>query len=545
MKTIKMMAVAATTAALLAASTAAYGQIGRIGGGSGLGGGNGLGAGLGAGANNGAKLGSRLGLNRNAAGVPADAETIMAPEAAAPTAAPAAAPAAATPGVTRPVAAAPTAAAAPAAATPAKAPVTKSDGSEFVIPADATAEQLVAQASSLLATEIAFESEAEYSAWVAKMLATVGKIADRILSIKPAVDDKFFIEAISLKGQVLCYQASLDSAVLPNLKKYADALAKNQRVQSLEDGRNATLAFTGVYLQAVVADIAEKGGSEKELIAAMSEVNTFVKEHPETSDMTVDLVFPVAVIAANLDAPKLPSQIWTPIRKTLAAAKTPEAENALMMLEGTIRYSELVGNAFEWHGCDAKGKPLDESLVKGRVVVVDFWASWCEQSVETHKQLAELYKTYHQQGFEIVSYNLDAELKDMDAFLQKYQLPWIVLSDRATVDAKETSLAAYYGISEIPTLILVGGDGNVASTDINLESLAATLQSVFPKTGVPAAAAGASAAPKASAAGAASAPATGATKAPAAGAAKAPATGATKAPAANAAGKRAASRPIR
>ena len=70
----------------------------------------------------------------------------------------------------------------------------------------------------------------------------------------------------------------------------------------------------------------------------------------------------------------------------------------------------------------------------------------------------------------------------MDAYLTKNPLPWIVLSDRATVDAKETSLAAYYGIGEIPTMILIGGDGKVASTDLSLESLAATLQNVFSKS---------------------------------------------------------------
>ena len=452
----RMLTVAATTAIIaIIASSAANAQIGRLG------------------------VGSRLG-GRGAQPQPIEAEELE------PVATPANlnAPATpATPGVTRPIQA-------PASATPAatatsgaaqeRAPITKSDGSEFVIPADATSEQLVAQATSLLSTDIAFESEAEYNAWVQKMLQTVGKIADRILTLKP--DDKYFIEAISLKGQVLCYQASLDSSVLPRLKQYADALAKNKRVQDLEDGRNATLAFTGVYLQAVVADVAERQGTAQELVAAMNDVNAFVEAHPETSDMCVDLVFPVALVAANLKTPALVDKIWNPIRKTLAAAGTPEAQNALLMLEGTIRYSNLEGNEFEWKGCDLDGKPLDETKVKGRVVVVDFWASWAEQSLDLHKQLLQLYQKYHPLGFEIVSYCLDPKLEDTKAYLQTNKLPWLVLSDRATVDAKATSLAGYYGISEIPTMILVGGDGKVASTDITMESLVATLQSVFAKT---------------------------------------------------------------
>ena len=481
MKTTKKLTIVVATAiAAIMASSVANAQIGRLGTGTGL--------------------GSRLG------GRAAQPQPAAVDEAATPVVAAQPQPAA-TPGVTRPIQN-PTVAAPATAATAGaqqKAPVTKSDGSEFVIPADATPEQLTEQAATLLSTDIAFESETEYNAWVQKMLQTVGKLADRLLSLKP--DDKYFVEAISLKGQVLCYQASLDSSVLPKLKQYADALAKNARVQSLEDGRNATLAFTGVYLQAIVADVAERQGTARELAAAMAQVDAFVKEHPETSDMCVDLVYPVALIAANLKDPTLVDKTWTPIRKTLKAAGTPEAQNALLMLEGTIRYSQLDGNAFEWKGCDLDGKPLDETKIKGRVVVVDFWASWAEQSVDIHKQLLELYEKYHAQGFEVVSYCLDPKLDDTKAYLEKNKLPWIILSDRATVDAKETSLAGYYGISEIPTMILVGGDGKVASTDITMESLVATLQSVFTKTAAAnapgAAATNANGAPRANAANAA------------------------------------------
>ncbi|MBQ6828546.1 MAG: hypothetical protein IJO46_11085, partial [Thermoguttaceae bacterium] len=141
---------------------------------------------------------------------------------------------------------APTAPAQPAAAAPTK----KSDGSEFVIPANATAEQLLAQAERLLTNETVFETEAEYVAWVDKMLATNAQIADRVLAMNTT--DETFLKAVSLKGQVLCYQASVDASVLPKLKAYSDALQKNKRVQSLEEGRDAALAFSGVYLQAQV-----------------------------------------------------------------------------------------------------------------------------------------------------------------------------------------------------------------------------------------------------------------------------------------------------
>ncbi len=375
------------------------------------------------------------------------------------------------------------------ATTQSVAPAKKSDGSEFVVSANASPKELIAQAESLLATEVAFETEQEYETWLAKMLATVTKIADQILKT-PNLDDESFLDALSLKGQALCYQASIDSVnYLAKLGAYTDALSKNKRVQSLQEGRDAALAFKGVYLQAKVAGVAEnEKGTERELIAAMAEASAFIAQHPETSDMMVDLVYPVAVVAANLNDPKLPAKIWTPIRKQLAASDAPEAKNALQLLEGAIRKSQLEGSKFEWKGCDLTGKPFDASLVEGHVVVVDFWAAWNEACADTHTQLSALYAKYCNEGLEIVSYSLDDKIADTKTYVEKNQIPWLILSDRATVDAKATSLAAYYGIDEIPTLILIGGDGKVAAVDISVESLAATLDGVFAQSANPAAA---------------------------------------------------------
>ena len=368
------------------------------------------------------------------------------------------------------------------APTPA-APAKKSDGSEFVIPANATAEQLLAQAERLLSNETVFETEEEYVAWVDKMLATNAKIADRVLSMKTT--DEIFLKAVSLKGQVLCYQASVDVAALPKLKAYADALQKNKRVQSLEEGRDAALAFSGVYLQAKVADVVERGGTAQEMKAAMKEVEAFVAAHPEAADMTTDLVVPVAILAATLEDSTLPNAVWAPILKNLKAAGDADSLRALEGLEGAIRFSELEGKTFEWFGRTADGKAFDPASVKGKVVLVDFWASWNESCADVQKQLAKLYKAYNKSGFEIVGYNLDGDAKAMQAYLAKTPLAWPMLTDLQAIAAKEKSLARYYGIDEVPTLILIGGDGKVAAVDVDLETLLATLKVVFPDVEAP------------------------------------------------------------
>ncbi len=362
----------------------------------------------------------------------------------------------------------------------AKEPIKSSDGSEFVISPTATNAELLAQANALFETEVAFETEEEYSDWVSKMLATVGKLGDAVLKAKPT--DEEFIQAITIKGQAMCYQSSIDPSALPKLGSYATALEKNARVQSLDEGRQAAMAFRGVYLQAKVAVVAEQNGTVDELTAAMKEATAFVDKYPETADMYVDLVFPVKYVAENQKDPTLVSKIWTPIRKKMSASSEPEMKAALQLLEGTIRFSELEGKTFKWFGVDGSGQPLDKTKVEGKVVLVSFWASWHDQCAQVDTQLKELYAKYHDQGFEVVGYNLDAEKENMDEYVTKNAIPWIILSDRAAADADQTSLAAYYGIAEIPTMILVGGDGKVAAVDVSMETLVATLESVFAKT---------------------------------------------------------------
>lgn len=369
-----------------------------------------------------------------------------------------------------------------AAAPAARPQATKSDGSEFIIPENATAEQLLAQAEKLTSTEATFETEEEYAVWVDKMLATASKIADKVLAMKTT--DEIFMQAVSLKGQILCYQSSIDPAFLPQLGKYATALEKNARVQALENGKDAALAFRGVYLQAKVAEIAERGGTADELKKAMSEVAAFIAKNPEASDMIVDLVPPVAYLGAQLKDPKLASGIWAAIRARLVKAGDADSLAAVESLDGAIRFNELQGKTFQWFGRTLDGKKFDPKTIQGKVVVLDFWADY-EACQTAHEELKKLYQKYKPLGLEIVGYNLDAEIETAQKYATANALPWPLLSDRQAVDAKEQSLARYYGIGGAPTFILIGGDGKVAGVDIDLETLNAALEQTFATSAKP------------------------------------------------------------
>ncbi len=92
---------------------------------------------------------------------------------------------------------------------------------------------------------------------------------------------------------------------------------------------------------------------------------------------------------------------------------------------------------------------------KGKIIYLDFWASWCGPCRQSFPFLQNLRDQYHDQGFEIVAVNVDVELKDALSFLQNYPVDYPILLD------PEGIMATTYGVQGLPTSFIIDRDGNV------------------------------------------------------------------------------------
>jgi thiol-disulfide isomerase/thioredoxin len=124
---------------------------------------------------------------------------------------------------------------------------------------------------------------------------------------------------------------------------------------------------------------------------------------------------------------------------------------------------------------DIAGKELALSQYKGKVVLVDFWATWCGPCMEEMPNVIAAYEKYHSKGFEIIGVSLDqpSGQATLAAFLAAHKMPW-----RQFCDGKywQNELAVKYGIEAIPASYLLDGNGKIIALSPSGSALAPAIE---------------------------------------------------------------------
>jgi len=151
-----------------------------------------------------------------------------------------------------------------------------------------------------------------------------------------------------------------------------------------------------------------------------------------------------------------------------------QLEKHLQVLE-----SSAVGKTF----IDVKGKTpegkdvsLSEYAGKGKVVLIDFWASWCGPCIREMPTVIEAYSKYKDKGFEIVGISLDEDADAWKKAIKDLKITWPQMSD---LKAWKSDLAAPYGVNFIPYTILLDKDGRIIEKNLRGKQLISKLDELL------------------------------------------------------------------
>jgi len=107
------------------------------------------------------------------------------------------------------------------------------------------------------------------------------------------------------------------------------------------------------------------------------------------------------------------------------------------------------------------GREIDTTKLKGKVVLIDFWATWCGPCIGEIPNLKKLYNQSHSRGFEIVGISLDDDRAALETYLKENQITWPQHFDGQGWRNKFAVEYGINGINGIPAMWLLDKDGNV------------------------------------------------------------------------------------
>jgi thiol-disulfide isomerase/thioredoxin len=109
------------------------------------------------------------------------------------------------------------------------------------------------------------------------------------------------------------------------------------------------------------------------------------------------------------------------------------------------------------------GKDLTLERFKGKVLLVDFWATWCPPCRAEVPNLVKAYEEYNKKGFEIIGISFDESREKFDEYIKENKMPWPQYFDGK---GWQNEVGPTYGIQSIPTMYLLDKDGKVITTDL-------------------------------------------------------------------------------
>ena len=344
------------------------------------------------------------------------------------------------------------------------------DKAESLPVPDGTVKELLAFVDELIQQEPENRDEQAITEHTLMVARTLVKASDAILSKKP--NDRDATDAVSLRLQALNMlrrleepgaEAAFDKAVAEARADKRSGVAALGMKYYIESGFERWPSLTPGKKRALIDTVATEFDTE------------------EIGNNQINLLLSVTGFLSDMSEEKLAGELFDRVLPRLRdSVKTDEQAEAVKMLEGIARRIDLLGKPLELSGAVLGGGELDWESYRGRVVLVDFWASWCGPCRSEVPNVLRNYEAYHEKGFDVVGVNLDKTEEQALAYIEQTKIPWKNLfSKDKDHRGWQHPMAVYYGVNGIPRAMLVDREGKVVSMQARGEELGTLLRKLL------------------------------------------------------------------
>jgi thiol-disulfide isomerase/thioredoxin len=184
----------------------------------------------------------------------------------------------------------------------------------------------------------------------------------------------------------------------------------------------------------------------------------------------------LAMLIRSISAQAADDTIRGRLRKIVAEdLKGPTADAAKEAAKAEEKLNALVNKPLVLKGMALDGKEFSSDAWKGKVVLVDFWATWCGPCRAELPRVKKIYKDYHEKGLELLGVSCDQSREALDKYLKENpEMAWPQLFEKDQQGWHK--LATEYGVQGIPTMFLIDKKGVVRSVEAR-----ETMEEMIPK----------------------------------------------------------------